>query len=304
MQKRAFTLIELLVVIAIIAILAAILFPVFAQARAKARQAACLSNMKQIGIGIMQYTQDYDELVPPSQVNNAAGGTTSWPTMLYSYVKNEDVFVCPSSSEDPRKADPKFVVSTSTRLYSNVTIDSATSNQGGDGTDPLSQSLVSRLSYSRNLIPAFNGDAWTKLNSGAPINNGQRTFPNFASDLTGNPKYGWAGAPVSVNAAGVITSGGGTTTPVALPDVVDPAGTIHIVDGMVGTIVANNNYGASMRGLQQDIRTDMFNDGPPSKVDGRHNGGYVAVYGDGHAGWRPWGKSLPCEWTVQDDNCR
>src|ERR687883_602422 len=63
-RRDAFTLIELLVVIAIIAILAAILFPVFAQARAKARQTACLSNLKQIGTGLMMYTQDYDETYP------------------------------------------------------------------------------------------------------------------------------------------------------------------------------------------------------------------------------------------------
>src|SRR5881296_1860227 len=63
-KQRAFTLIELLVVIAIISILAAILFPVFAQARDKARQSACISNMKQIGTGIMMYAQDYDETLP------------------------------------------------------------------------------------------------------------------------------------------------------------------------------------------------------------------------------------------------
>src|SRR5687768_4984553 len=64
-RKRGFTLIELLVVIAIIAILAAILFPVFAQAREKARQTACLSNCKQMGTGAMLYAQDYDEIMPP-----------------------------------------------------------------------------------------------------------------------------------------------------------------------------------------------------------------------------------------------
>src|SRR5687767_10691477 len=65
-RKTAFTLIELLVVIAIIALLAAILFPVFARARENARRAGCQSNLKQIGLGIMQYSQDYDELMPSS----------------------------------------------------------------------------------------------------------------------------------------------------------------------------------------------------------------------------------------------
>jgi prepilin-type N-terminal cleavage/methylation domain-containing protein/prepilin-type processing-associated H-X9-DG protein len=97
----AFTLIELLVVIAIIAILAAILFPVFAQAREKARQASCLSNLKQIGLGIMQYIQDYDELYPLTRNNTATvstgGGTWSlWKINTYPYVKNTGIYTCPS----------------------------------------------------------------------------------------------------------------------------------------------------------------------------------------------------------------
>src|SRR5690606_14073104 len=69
-QKRGFTLIELLVVIAIIAILAAILFPVFARARENARRTSCLSNLKQIGLGVMQYVQDYDEMYPRAVQKN------------------------------------------------------------------------------------------------------------------------------------------------------------------------------------------------------------------------------------------
>jgi len=76
MNRKAFTLIELLVVIAIIAILAAILFPVFSQAREKARGATCLSNLKQIGLGVMMYVQDYDETFPMSQYG---GGSTGVP---------------------------------------------------------------------------------------------------------------------------------------------------------------------------------------------------------------------------------
>src|SRR5690349_21852602 len=106
--RRAFTLIELLVVIAIIAILAAILFPVFAQARAKARQAACLSNMKQIGTAVTMYSQDYDEAIVPSE-NGGSGPLTSWPSLIQPYVKNADVFVCPAADETPAFGDPAFI---------------------------------------------------------------------------------------------------------------------------------------------------------------------------------------------------
>jgi len=95
-NRKAFTLIEFLVVIAIIAILAAILFPVFARARENARRSSCLSNLKQIGLGMMQYVQDYDEMYPNAYYTDAAG-TTFWWTMLQPYVKSSQVFTCPSS---------------------------------------------------------------------------------------------------------------------------------------------------------------------------------------------------------------
>jgi prepilin-type N-terminal cleavage/methylation domain-containing protein/prepilin-type processing-associated H-X9-DG protein len=112
-KPTGFTLIELLVVIAIIAILAAILFPVFAQAREKARAITCVSNEKQIGLGFLQYVQDYDERFPPAQeYPDAAGNSLLWMSFVYPYIKSGDnaplsgdtfpqtsgtsgVFVCP-----------------------------------------------------------------------------------------------------------------------------------------------------------------------------------------------------------------
>ena len=105
MYRRGFTLIELLVVIAIIAILAAILFPVFARAREKARAASCLSNCKQQGLGFMMYVQDYDETFPvwdrfaPSNQMPLAPAAAIFP-----YVKNTDLFSCPSGNPSPNIA--------------------------------------------------------------------------------------------------------------------------------------------------------------------------------------------------------
>lgn len=98
-MKRAFTLIELLVVIAIIAILAAILFPVFARAREAARKTACLSNTKQIGTALMMYSQDYEEVLPQPQSGACPGANCfGWADMIYPYIKNEKVFECPSNT--------------------------------------------------------------------------------------------------------------------------------------------------------------------------------------------------------------
>lgn len=110
-RHTGFTLIELLVVIAIIAILAAILFPVFAQAREAARKTSCLSNSKQLGLGVMMYVQDYDETYPTNNWDGAPLGLTDtvwgnagatapviwrWPWAVAPYIKNRQIFVCPS----------------------------------------------------------------------------------------------------------------------------------------------------------------------------------------------------------------
>lgn len=105
MKKRGFTLIELLVVIAIIAILAAILFPVFAKAREKARQTGCLNNVKQIGLAFMQYKQDYDDNMPILYAQNPADGKYRyWTQLVSSYIKGAAIFGCQSDS-DTSKTD-------------------------------------------------------------------------------------------------------------------------------------------------------------------------------------------------------
>lgn len=99
-RNRAFTLIELLVVIAIIAILAAILFPVFAQAREKARTASCSSNVRQLGLGVRMYVQDYDERFPFGGWMPNADATWEWQNSTASYIKNKGIYYCPSSGDD------------------------------------------------------------------------------------------------------------------------------------------------------------------------------------------------------------
>jgi prepilin-type N-terminal cleavage/methylation domain-containing protein/prepilin-type processing-associated H-X9-DG protein len=98
--RRGFTLIELLVVIAIIAILAAILFPVFAKAREKARQASCASNLKQIGLAVAMYAQDYDEKLQGRKKAwsyTTGHAETTWHVLLQPYIKNWQIHVCPSN---------------------------------------------------------------------------------------------------------------------------------------------------------------------------------------------------------------
>lgn len=103
-MNSGFTLIELLVVIAIIAILASVLFPVFARARENARRSGCQSNLKQMGLALQQYTQDFDERLPVQTagvIDFATASSSSWTTMLFPYAKSWQIYLCSSARDNP-----------------------------------------------------------------------------------------------------------------------------------------------------------------------------------------------------------
>lgn len=163
--RKGFTLIELLVVIAIIAILAAILFPVFAQVREKARETSCLSNKRQIVMGMLQYTQDNDEYIVPtgSAVRNSGNGPNNynWEDSIYPYVKSEAAYNCP---DDP---------------YDN-------NNRDGGG-NLIADDKKGNYIYYKNLTTAnynINGNTADDMNYGSDsINQGYSTFVQFTLAL-------------------------------------------------------------------------------------------------------------------------
>ena len=107
-HRRGFTLIELLVVIAVIAILAAILFPVFAQAREKGRQTTCASNLKNLGTAVLLYAQDYDEHLPLAAYSRSDADFATWHDLTEPYTRSKAIWHCPSSAVSPTDASGKI----------------------------------------------------------------------------------------------------------------------------------------------------------------------------------------------------
>lgn len=288
-----FTLIELLVAIAIIALLAAMLFPTFAQTREKARQTVCLSNMNQVGKACLMYSGDYDGMVVPQGVKV---GTKSyfWPTLLYPYIitasgnAGKSIFYCPSAQESNAQAvtpDARYVT-VNTGFGKCNYYGGATSGDGSSNL-PVGYQKPGQLSYSRNCI--FNDFATSITNNGGWK---PGTWPTGAGGLPG--RYGYSKATNAGNTLGI---------PIAESQVEDPAGTINIFDAMVGRATGGDTTlnGNSMYRIISEGSTDHYKDAETTKPTYRHSGGFNAVYGDGHAHWKKYGTTTPCDWSVQAD---
>jgi prepilin-type N-terminal cleavage/methylation domain-containing protein/prepilin-type processing-associated H-X9-DG protein len=281
-RRHGFTLIELLVAIAIIAILAAILFPVFAQAREKARQAVCQSNLKQIGLAFSQYSQDNDEMIVP-QVSNGL----YWAALTVPYVPltagahSLGLYGCPSAGDTTSTTwtppDAKYIDVTKGSKKPGY-CQAAT----GDGSISTYTASVGRFTYARNVV---RYDQWQSSQGLGVFDGVKLTSPRFGY----NAYRGTGPAYQSLTEA----------------QVEDPAGTINIVDAQTGS--ANTlgsrcgSGGSALATLDTEANLDYEPDAETAKPAYRHTGGFNALYGDGHVRYRKYGTTTPCEWSVQDD---
>ncbi len=326
-RKKGFTLIELLVVIAIIAILAAILFPVFQQVRENARRSACLSNEKQIGLGITQYTQDSDELMPPDyEYGNSVTGTActgqagavpgagcdatgiaSYSGILQPYIKSFGVFLCP---DDPNGgiAPTNFNdtgAQTSWNMGAGINM-GAVSFTAGTG---YQDNQAPRLSYCANeqVMPRPRGGVGGRL-----VGQPQHTVSLAQIDSPANT----IAVSEFANYANAVsgTGTGGTTNKshrptdalqIAADDTgKNPYNTDNVAAGNVYALTPNG--AAAIYAAQPAI---PLGDGSYSHLiytaNGRHRGGNNYVFCDGHAKWEKIEQTLQCnhfQWGTQTYN--
>lgn len=194
-KASAFTLIELLVVIAIIAILAAILFPVFARARENARRASCQSNMKQIGLGYAQYTQDYDERYTVSQQGGstyllyAGGPMMTWDLLLQPYLKSYQILTCPSDSQSTQ-VDLGGNVGLVRRSYSQAQYVNGVS-LAQLNYPSLTVNLIDRVNFDgTNVLDKANWNRFAQMShTDQSASDGGKNFNSFPNDGTKNGRH-------------------------------------------------------------------------------------------------------------------
>lgn len=194
----AFTLIELLVVIAIIAILAAILFPVFGRARENARRSSCQSNLKQVALGIKQYTQDYDEKFPSLITGNgSAAPPVGWADEIQPYIKSVQLFQCPSDQTEIQNTPTPGL-----KGYTDYFINAALGNTGTASAPIYYSGGISEAAVQNVSLTILNADAdGSSANSTSRYRcNGYGTRGSLASGENSQPGYG--------PAAGLSTSDG------------------------------------------------------------------------------------------------
>ncbi|MCS6860439.1 MAG: DUF1559 domain-containing protein [Abditibacteriales bacterium] len=264
MRRTGFTLIELLVVIAIIAILAAILMPVFAQAREKARSASCQSNLKQIGLAFRMYTDDYDGMFVPSWMYPNGWANCPrwmWADYVQPYVKNWQILVCPSAP------DRRFPA---------------------DGSCPSWRNCAQVVYCSLPLGYAYN--------EGNP-RPGPGSYPNVP------PYTQFIPGTNSTNYIGMITASapdGRGELGVHDAAIDDPAGTIAVVDwwnrGTPNAVIF-----AIPRDTDKAGPWNGNNPLGSERVGNRHNNGFNALFADSHVKWIRYGSSKLSQWTRFSD---
>lgn len=298
-KRGAFTLIELLVVIAIIGLLAAILFPVFGRARENARRSSCASNLKQIGLAAQQYSSDYDEnympwstyYAGPMPSSNPGGSGTrydnwfnavAWPELAFPYIKNAQVFNCPSD-----QAGSKRMIYYG-NLYNNV--------RGPGYVTQDSRLNAPATSYAMNAIySSSDGQGGSTTVTACP-----------AGSATGIAQH----TGFMPDQATIISSNYSKLAP-KISEVDSPASKIYIVDSVYTTPgyenydnMAHVNYFCGEADHpQMTISPGDGGSAPPSglytSVSARHFNGYNALYADGHVKWRLFGTSKVNDWIIQ-----